>query len=469
VRNVKVAILGAGTAGLTALGVVRKHTDDFVIINDGAYGTTCARVGCMPSKALIHIANDYHRRATFDAVGIRGGDGLRMDVGDALAWVRSYRDARVAPSLRPTDRVGERNIPGRASFEAPDVLRVERAEGGEERIRAEAVIVATGSSPIVPAAWRSFGDRILTTDTLFEQRDLPRRIAVVGLGAIGLEMGQALARLGLEVSAFELRDSVAALTDPELQAEAARLFAEEFALHLGHGVEINAAGNALRVVAGGHEATVDAVLAALGRRPNVADLGLERLGLQLDARGLPPFDPHTTQVGDLPVYLAGDVDADRVVMHEASDEGFLAAWNAVHGPTRFRRRTPLTIAFTDPEIAMVGLPYAALPEGSVRASHDFSRQGRALAMRSAAGRLEVFAEPGSGRLLGAELMTPHGEHLAHLLALAIERELSVAEVLTMPVYHPVLEEGLRSALRSLAKKAYDEAPLEFRRLEDDPS
>jgi len=438
VRKVKVAILGAGTAGLTALGVVRKHTDDFVIINDGPYGTTCARVGCMPSKALIHVANDYHRRATFDSVGIRGGEGLRMDVGAALAWVRSYRDARVAPNLKATDRVGERNIPGRATFEAPDVLRVVRADGGEERVRAEAVIVATGSSPIVPAAWRSFGDRILTTDTLFEQRDLPSRIAVVGLGAIGLEMGQALSRLGLDVTGFELRDTLASLTDPELQAAAAQHFASEFPVHLGHAVEVAASGDALRVAAGEREATVDVVLAALGRSPNVADLGLDRLGLAVGERGLPPFDPHTMQVGDLPIYIAGDVDADRVVMHEASDEGFVAAWNAVHGPTRFRRRTPLTIAFTDPEIAMVGLPYAALPDNAVSAEHDFSRQSRALAMRSAAGMLKVYAEPGSGRLLGAELMTPHGEHLAHLLALAIERELSVAEVLTMPVYHPVL-------------------------------
>lgn len=468
-RKVKVAILGAGTAGLTALGVVRKHTDDFVIVNDGPYGTTCARVGCMPSKALIHVANDYHRRATFDAVGIRGGEGLRMDVAAALAWVRSYRDARVAPNLRPTDRAGERSIAGRATFEAPDVLRVVRTDGGEERVHAEAVIVATGSSPIVPAAWRSFGDRILTTDTLFEQRDLPGRIAVVGLGAIGLEMGQALSRLGLEVTGFELRDVVAALTDPELRAEAAKHFAEEFTLHLGNAVEIHAAGDALRVVAGDHEAEVDGVLAALGRASNVADLGLDRLGLPLDERGLPPFDPNTMQIGDLPIYIAGDVDADRVVMHEASDEGFIAAWNAVHGPTRFRRRTPLAIAFTEPEIAMVGLPHAALPDNAVSAAHDFSRQSRALAMRSAAGLLKVYAEPGSGRLLGAEMMTPHAEHLAHLLALAIEREMTVAEVLTMPVYHPVLEEGLRSALRSLARKAYGEAPLEFRRLGDGAS
>jgi dihydrolipoamide dehydrogenase len=241
--------------------------------------------------------------------------------------------------------------------------------------------------------------------------------------------------------------------------------ASEFVVHLGQPVEIVAAGDALRVTGGDREATVDAVLAALGRAPNVAGLGLDLLGLELDRHGLPPFDPHTMQVADLPIYIAGDVDADRVVMHEASDEGFIAAWNALHGPTRFRRRTPLAIAFTDPEIATVGLPYTSLPEGTVSASHDFSRQSRALAMRSAAGMLKVYAEPGSGRLLGAELMTPHGEHLAHLLALAIEHELSVAEVLMMPVYHPVLEEGLRSALRSLARKAYGEAPLEFRQLD----
>lgn len=468
-RRVKVAILGAGTAGLTALGVVRKHTDDVVVVNHGPYGTTCARVGCMPSKALIHIANDFHRRRAFDAVGIRGGDALSMDVAAALAWVRDYRDARVGPSLKPTERLGDGNIPGRASFVAPDELRVALPDGGEERIRADAVIVATGSTPIVPAPWRAFGDRILTTDTLFEQQGLPRRLAVVGLGAIGLELGQALARLGLEVTGFELRDTVANLTDPELQAAAVERFASELTLHLGRAVELEADGDAVRVVAGEEAATVDAVLASLGRSPNLGDLGLERLGLPLDDRGMPPFDPQTMQLGDLPIYIAGDVDADRVVMHEASDEGFIAAWNAVHGPTRFRRRTPLTIAFTDPEIAMVGLPHAALPEGTVSASHDFSRQSRALAMRNAAGRLKVYAEPGSGRLLGAELMTPHGEHLAHLLALAIERELSVEDVLRMPVYHPVLEEGLRSALRSLARKAYGEAPLEFRRLDDGAS
>ncbi|MEJ2665814.1 MAG: dihydrolipoyl dehydrogenase [Deinococcales bacterium] len=469
-RNVDVAIIGAGTAGLTALGIVRKATDDFVIVNDGPYGTTCSRVGCMPSKALIHIANDFHRRGSFAAVGIRGGDGLSVDLPQALAWVRAYRDRLTAHNLKATNQVGERNLPGRARFLAPDELCVTRADGGEERIRARATIIATGSRPSVPAAWRAFGDRILTTDTLFEQPDLPRRLAVLGLGAVGLELGQALARLGLDVTGFELRDSVAALTDPEVSAYATAQVAAELPVHLGHGVELQPQGGGLRVTAGGDAVQVDAVLASLGRRPNVDDLGLETLGVELGEQGLPRCNPHTTQLADLPVFLAGDASGDRVVMHEASDEGFIAAWNALHGIARFRRRVPLTIAFTDPEIALVGRTFAELQgEDVVTGKVDFSRQSRAIGMRRNAGRLHLYARRGDGRVLGAEMMAPDGEHLAHLLALAIDRELSLADLLAMPVYHPVLEEGLRSAVRSLARQVYGEAPLEFRRLDAGPA
>ncbi|HKI58081.1 MAG TPA: FAD-dependent oxidoreductase, partial [Trueperaceae bacterium] len=294
------------------------------------------------------------------------------------------------------------------------------------------------------------------------------------LGAIGLELGQALARLGLEVTGFELRGAVAALTDPEVGAYAIEQMASELPLHLGHGVDVEVDGDALRVSAGDAGVTVDALLAAMGRRPNVDGLGLEALGAELDARGIPRFDPHTTRLRsgraeDLPIFLAGDVTGDRVVMHEASDEGFLAAWNAVHGPARFRRRVPLTIAFTEPEIALVGRTHAELAsenEDVVTGKVDFSRQSRAIGMRRAAGRLRLYARRADGRLLGAEMMAPDGEHLAHLLALAIDRELTLADLLMMPVYHPVLEEGLRSAVRSMARQVYGQAPLEFRPLGD---
>ncbi len=466
-RHVRIAILGAGTAGLTALSQVRKHTDDFVIINHGPYGTTCARVGCMPSKALIQAADDFHRRSALAALGIRGGEALQVDLPAVLQRVRDYRDARVAGVLAATDSLQPaQNLAARARLDGPNRVIVTRPDGREEVIGADRILIATGTRPVVPDAWRAFGERILTTDDLFERRDLPRRIAVVGLGVIGLELGQALARLGLQIHGFELRESLGPLTDPVIQGEAQRRIGAEFPLHMGRAVTLREGSDgAVRVDNGETVVEVDAVLAAMGRRTNTDGLGLDTLGVPLDARGLPAFDRNTLQIGDLPVFFTGDVNGELQVLHEASDEGFIAAFNALHGPARFKRRVPLAIAFTDPQIAVVGQSWQAL-QGRPFATggFNFAQQARAMAMLRAAGQLHVYAEPGSGKLLGAEMCVPGAEHLGHLLALAIQRDMTVAELLTLPFYHPVLEEGLRAALRVLARAVYGEAPLEMARL-----
>ncbi|MGC8808019.1 MAG: dihydrolipoyl dehydrogenase [Thiomonas sp.] len=466
-RHVRIAILGAGTAGLTALSQVRKHTDDFVIINHGPYGTTCARVGCMPSKALIQAADDFHRRSALAALGIRGGEALQVDLPAVLQRVRDYRDARVAGVLAATDSLQPaQNLAARARLDGPNRVIVTHPDGREEVIGADRILIATGTRPVVPDAWRAFGERILTTDDLFERRDLPRRIAVVGLGVIGLELGQALARLGLQIHGFELRESLGPLTDPVIQGEAQRRIGAELALHMGRAVTLREGSDgAVRVDNGETVVEVDAVLAAMGRRTNTDGLGLDTLGVPLDARGLPAFDRNTLQIGDLPVFFTGDVNGELQVLHEASDEGFIAAFNALHGPARFKRRVPLAIAFTDPQIAVVGQSWQAL-QGRPFATggFNFAQQARAMAMLRAAGQLHVYAEPGSGKLLGAEMCVPGAEHLGHLLALAIQRDMTVAELLTLPFYHPVLEEGLRAALRVLARAVYGEAPLEMARL-----
>jgi dihydrolipoamide dehydrogenase len=178
----------------------------------------------------------------------------------------------------------------------------------------------------------------------------------------------------------------------------------------------------------------------------------------LDAHGLPPIEPCTLQVGHLPVFIAGDADRDRPLLHEAADEGHIAGINAVlaaqgEPPRRFRRRTPLSIVFSQPNAAAVGLRHAQL-EGQPHlvGEVDFARQGRARVAQHNYGLLRLYAQAGTGRLLGAEMCAPAGEHLAHLLALAIDRELTVHELLRMPIYHPVLEEGLRTALRDAARQ-----------------
>ena len=452
-ERVDVVIIGSGTAGLSALREVRRHTEDYLLINDGSWGTTCAAVGCMPSKALIEAANAFHRRHHFDELGLRGSESLRVDLPAVLARVRRLRDGFVKGPQGVREELGPRAIAARARLLGPDTLAV-----AGRTIVARRIILATGSRPIIPAAWERFGDRILTTDSLFECRDLPRRIAVVGLGALGIEMAQALSRLGLEVAGFDTGRAVAGLSDPQVSASLREALAREFDMYLGGPADLDQAPDGITVQGAGGEFTADAVLAAIGRRANVDDLGLDTLGVELDAQGMPPVDPRTLQIADLPVYLAGDANAHLALLHEAADEGHIAGRNAVSQvPHCYRRRTELAIVFCSPGVARVGARFADLdPDTILIGSVDFARQGRARIAARNRGLLRIYAERTSGRLRGAEMCAPAAEHLAHLLALAIERGLHVRDVLAMPFYHPVLEEGLRSALRELSSQLPDQ-------------
>ncbi len=447
--KVDTIIVGAGSAGLSALREVRRYTDDFLMVNDGHWGTTCAAVGCMPSKALIEAANAFHRRGSFKNFGISGADGLRADIPAVLGRVREMRDGFVKGPEAMPEKLGDRAISGRARLLGP-----RRMDVNGMTVEARAIILAPGSRPIVPKPWRDFGDRILTTDTLFEQADLPRRIAVIGLGAIGVEMAQALARLGLEVAGFDAVETLAGIDDPKVLAAFRPLIAAELALHLGAPAKLEDADGTIRVTGAGGSFEADVILAAIGRSPNIEGLGLETLGVPLDDSGMPQVDPATLRIGDLPVFLVGDANGDRPLLHEAADEGHIAGRMAAPdaGHKGLCRRTPLSIVFASPQVARVGPPLSELGCADVVTGQaDFSKQARARMAQTAAGLLRIHADRETGRLLAAEMCVPDGEHLAHLLALAVERGLTVADGLAMPFYHPVIEEGLRSALRDLAK------------------
>jgi len=210
----------------------------------------------------------------------------------------------------------------------------------------------------------------------------------------------------------------------------------------------------LRVIAGSVSLVVDKALAAIGRVPNLDRLGLERLGCPLDERGIPRFDRHTMQVGDLPVFMAGDVDGERLVLHEAGDEGRIAGRNAVSEEILgFHRKAPLFISFCDPNICIVGARYDELdPASTAIGQIRLAPVGRALIMGKNKGIIRLYADRVSGRLLGAEMITTKGENLAHLLAWSIQQGLTVGELLRMPFYHPVIEEALQAALYDLYSK-----------------
>jgi len=463
-RQVDVAIIGAGSAGLYALSQVRRSGKPFVLINGGELGTTCARVGCMPSKAIVQVAEDFHRRRHFDRYGVEGHEDMGLSFPEAMEYVQNLRDTFVERVISgSTAKLGDEFIEGYAQFIEPDLLEV-----AGQRIRARRVIVATGSRPVVPKAWEGFRDRVLTTDDLFDLDDLPPAVAVIGLGAIGLELGQALLRMGVQVTGVDLADTIGGISDPEVAKVAIEILGKEMPLWLGAPATVSEQPDGrLRVQAGDRSVVVDRVLASLGRSPNVDRLGLERLGVPVDARGIPVFDPHTMQVPGFPILIAGDVTGERPLLHEAGDEGRIAGYNAAHDQTlAFRRKVPLNITFCDPNVCAVGTRHAALdPDATAIGQVNFGPVGRAMLMGKNKGLLRVYAERSSGRLLGAEMVAPKGENLAHLLAWCIEQGLSVGQLLRMPFYHPVIEEALQAALYDLYAKVEAKNPGPITELE----
>lgn len=447
-KKVNIAIIGAGSAGLSALRQASKTTDNYVLIDHGPLGTTCARTGCMPSKALIDIARNYHARRRFGDIGITGAGKLRCDIPAVLRHVRKLRDRFTSGMMESTRKLaGEKLLKGRASFLDTNVITV-----GDATIQADHIILATGSRPVFPEPWKRFSDRIMTTGTFFEQTDLPDRIAIVGLGPEGLELGQALNRLGIHAPGFSRVETLGGITDPTVNRAACEAIGGEMTLALGEPAEIENAGDGLRVSSGGSAETVDKALLAMGVNPNVEGLNLDNLGLDLNDHGLPAFNPATAQIGNLPIYIAGDVSGCRPILHEALDEGLVAGKNAVAGTAAsFCRRTPLRMVFSDPQIAAVGKTFGELkPDEIAVGEADFMEQARAVIEGRNQGRLRVYVDRRSARLMGAEMAVPDGEHLAHILALAVQKEMTVFEMLQMPFYHPTIEEGLRSALRQAA-------------------
>lgn len=455
---VDVAVIGAGTAGLAAYRAARARGARAVVIEAGPQGTTCARVGCMPSKLLIAAAEAAHAIDEAAGFGVHVDGEKRVDGREVMARVKRERDRFVGFVLDGVEGIPAADrVTGIARFIDRNTLEID----GQARIAARAIVIATGSRPTVPPMLKEAGDRLVVNDDVFSWDTLPLSVAVFGPGVIGLELGQALSRLGVRVVVLGRGGRVGPLTDPVVSDAAIRAISGTLYLdpdahvrrasRIDEGVEVEYT----RLDGTVRTETFDFVLAATGRRPNVDGLGLEGLGLDLDDAGVPRFDPGTLRIGDTSLFIAGDAANDVPVLHEAADEGRIAGDNAARYPVtgRGHRRAPLAIVFTDPQFAIVGGGYAKLVPGAFEAGEvSFEDQGRARILRRDRGHLRVYADRGTGRFLGAEMAGPAAEHIGHLLAWALANRMTVAAMLEMPFYHPVLEEGLRTALRDLDAK-----------------
>ncbi|BBP98410.1 dihydrolipoyl dehydrogenase [Burkholderia sp. SFA1] len=460
--EVDVAVIGAGTAGMAAFRAARLAGVSAVLIESGEFGTTCARVGCMPSKLLLAAANGLHDAQALAPRGIEGTHELDADHARVLDYVRRERDSFVKSVLDEIDALPDGSLlRGQARFESPTRLSV----GDHTRVTAKRTVIATGAAPTVPDELKVFGDTLITSDDLFELRTLPKRIAVFGAGPIALELGQALARLGVEIFMFGKGGHVAALSDKPVRDALIAALADEFHLDAdAKFIEMSLRDGKpfLRFASAEGETraeSFDLVLAATGRAPNLKPLALENAGIDLNEKGVPRFDETTMQCGKSAIFVAGDCDGTRPWLHDAADEGKLAGDNAARFPEvrAVKRKVPFSLVFSEPQVAIVGASYDELDKPmTVTGEASFENQGRSRVMRQNRGLLHVYADAKTGTLRGAQGCGPAMEHLGHLLAWALQLELTLDEALKLPFYHPVVEEGLRSALKDADRKCYEE-------------
>ena len=458
-----VVVIGGGTAGMGAFRNARLHTDNVYLIESHVFGTTCARVGCMPSKLLIAAAEARHHALHTDPFGIHlDKSSIVVNGEEVMNRVKSERDRFVGFVVEDVEAwPADKRIIGEAKFIDEHTIQID----DHTQIQADRIVIATGSRPVILPQWQALGDKVIINDDVFSWDTLPQSVAVFGPGVIGLELGQALSRLGVEVKIFGVGGMLGGISDPVVLAEAKAVFSEELDLHLDAQTEVklNADGKVeVQWTENGESGvyTADYLLAAVGRRPNVDRLGLENLTIQLDARGVPVAHPFTMQTSIPHIFIAGDASNQLPLLHEASDQGKIAGENAGTYPVIHKglRRSPIGVVFTNPQIASIGLRYAQVVQryknmdcvaiGEV----SFRNQGRSRVMLVNKGHMRVYAEQGTGLFIGAEIVGPAAEHLAHLLAWAHQQKMTIPQMLDMPFYHPVIEEGLRTALRDVNAK-----------------
>jgi dihydrolipoamide dehydrogenase len=452
VTEVDVAVVGGGPGGYAAAFRCAELGLETVVVDaNKRLGGACLYEGCIPSKALLHVAAVLHEAERAKDFGIDFG-APQISLDPLRKWKAERVVGKLARGLAGVAKAkGVQVVGGWAAFEDSRSLRI----GGDEPqvIRFAHAVIATGSTaqrlPAFPTS-----ERIMDSTAALELTEIPERLLVIGGGYIGLELGQVYAALGTAVTVVEMTDGLLPGADRDLVQPLARRCEKLFAaIHLGTRV------TALRETGGGIEAELegkgterfDRVLVAVGRRAATERLGLEHTKVRPDARGTIAVDARC-RTTDPAIYAVGDVTGEPMLAHRATRQGKVAAGAIAGRPVAFDNVAVPAVVFTDPEVAWCGLTEAqAAREGrAVKvAKFQWAASGRATTLGRADGITKLLADPESGRVLGVGITGPGAGELIAEGALAIEAAL-LAEDLALTIHaHPTLSESLMEAAESL--------------------
>jgi len=444
-----VAVLGGGSAGYAAARTAAAAGLRAVVIEGGAEaGGLCILRGCMPSKALLYAAEVLHLARQGATWGLRipkaGFDFARV-MARKRAMVKEFAEER----RRQLSGGAFAFLRARARFLDRNRVGLEGATGGRRVLTARHFIISTGSTAAAPPCPGLAEAGFLTSDEALSLEALPRSLAVLGGGAVAVELAQFFCRMDVKVtlaqrSAQLLRESdadAAAALEQVLRREGVAVFAPTrlvgaFRQGGGKGVAFEHQGRRRRVVA-------EEILVATGRMANTAGLGLEKIGVRTEQGRIVTDAEMRTSAPN--IYAAGDCTGPHEMVHLAVEQGEIAAHNIAH-PRKKRRmdyRLLTRVVFTDPQVAAVGLTEKEARERGapfLAASHPFADHGKSLIMEAKDGFVKLLADPKSGEIIGGACVGPMGGELIHEIVAAMRKGMTVEELAGMPHYHPTLAE-----------------------------
>jgi dihydrolipoamide dehydrogenase len=455
-------VIGGGPGGyVCAIRLAQLGLKTACIESRGSLGGTCLNVGCIPSKSLLNLSEEFHKAQHLSNKGIEIGE-VKLN----LSKMMKNKDKAVTILTKGVEFLLKKNkvayFKGAGSFKSKNEISIKDDQNKESLIQAEKVIIATGSVPVsLPGI--KFDEKIIVSSTGALKLDqVPKKMVVVGGGYIGLEMGSVWSRLGADVHVVEFLDHITPGMDKEISNEFMKILKKQgIDFHMQHKVETikkNNSGASVKTIdkdGNKKDFECDVVLISVGREPNTNGLNLKKIGVELDEKKRIKTDKNFKTNQDN-IYAIGDVIVGPMLAHKAEDEGIAVAENIAGQSGHVNYDTIPGVVYTTPEVASIGKTEEQLKELNIKykvGKFSFMANSRAKAIDDAEGFVKILADEKTDKVLGAHLIGPHAGELIAEIGVAMEFGASSEDIARTCHAHPTFSEAVKEAALSVDKRA----------------
>ncbi|MDC3257654.1 dihydrolipoyl dehydrogenase [Candidatus Pelagibacter sp.] len=455
-------VIGGGPGGyVCAIRLAQLGFKTACIESRGSLGGTCLNVGCIPSKSLLNLSEEFHKVKNLTNKGIEVGE-VKLNLGKMM----KNKDKAVTVLTKGVEFLLKKNkvtyFKGFGSFKSKNEILIKDSENNEKKISTDKVVLATGSVPAsLPGI--EFDEKVILSSTgALKIEHVPKKMVVVGGGYIGLEMGSVWSRLGTEVHVVEFLENITPGMDTEISQEFMKILKKQgIIFHMQHKVETIKKNKSGAVVTTSNKDgkknnfDCDVVLISVGRKPNTQGLNLESVGVKLDETKKIKTDKNFKTNLDN-IYAIGDVIAGPMLAHKAEDEGVAVAENIAGQSGHVNYDTIPGVIYTSPEVASIGKTEEQLKEMKIDykiGKFSFMANSRAKAIDDTEGFVKILADAKTDKVLGAHLIGPHAGELIAEIGIAMEFGASSEDIARTCHAHPTFSEAVKEAALSVDKRA----------------